>query len=141
MTSVCSTQLAHPCTPVPLYPRTPPPPASLSLSFSPPVLFADAGIYISMLMGQIMSRGGADNLVGAAIGNGCTGTEVGICNFGSPLRAKAVADYYFGGGFYSNKLRAKITAVRRRSVGRSRGFGALHRGSVLLSIFLVSARR
>ena len=46
-----------------------------------------------MLMGQIMTRGGVNNLVGAAIGNGCTGTEVGICNFGGPLRAKAVADY------------------------------------------------
>lgn len=64
-----------------------------------------------MLMDQIMTRGGVDNLVGAAIGNGCTGTDVGICAFGSAFRAKMVADYYFGGGFYSNKLRGKLLAA------------------------------
>ena len=46
-------------------------------------------------------RGGIDNLVGAAIGNGCTGTEAGACAFGSAERTEAVAAFYAGGGFVS----------------------------------------
>jgi carboxypeptidase C (cathepsin A) len=34
-----------------------------------------AGIYMPMLIGQIMEKGGVDNLKGAAIGNGCTGRK------------------------------------------------------------------
>ena len=41
------------------------------------------------------------NLVGAAIGNGCTGTAVGVCDFGSPARTEASVEFYFGGGFFS----------------------------------------
>ena len=53
-----------------------------------------AGIYIPLLMDQIDRRGGIDNLVGAAIGNGCTGTEAGACAFGSAERTEAVAAFY-----------------------------------------------
>jgi len=70
-----------------------------------------AGIYIPMLVEQIMDRGGVDNLVGAAIGNGCTGNKAGICDFGSDLRKAASSDFYFGGGFYSAALHTKLQAA------------------------------
>jgi carboxypeptidase C (cathepsin A) len=70
-----------------------------------------AGIYMSMLMGEIMNRGGVDNLVGAAIGNGCTGNKVGVCAFGGPDRSAAVAQYYYGGGFISKALMGQIQSA------------------------------
>jgi carboxypeptidase C (cathepsin A) len=39
------------------------------------------GIYIPMFMDQIQQRGGVPNLKGAAIGDGCWGTKVGLCAF------------------------------------------------------------
>ena len=66
---------------------------------------------IPMLMSQIMERGGVDNLVGAAIGNGCTGNKAGICDFGGDLRKAASADFYFGGGFFSAGTYAKLKAA------------------------------
>ena len=56
---------------------------SLLLSFYPstkPILATEqgesyAGVYIPMLMDQIDQKGGLPNFVGAAIGNGCWGSD------------------------------------------------------------------
>lgn len=66
-----------------------------------------AGIYIPMTMGQIMKRGGIDNLKGAAIGNGCTGTDPNR-KYGD--RAPYLADLYYGNGLFSKKLYTKLQA-------------------------------
>jgi carboxypeptidase C (cathepsin A) len=66
-----------------------------------------AGIYISMLMGQVMQKGGVPNLKGAAIGNGCTGTKKGAC---SGDRAPYLAELYYGNGLYSSELRKRLLA-------------------------------
>lgn len=63
-----------------------------------------AGIYIPMLMELIMDGGGA-NLKGAAIGNGCWGTKVGMCG-GDGARPRAA--FYWGKGLYSRTLKQSI---------------------------------
>ncbi|RYG68167.1 S10 family peptidase [archaeon] len=69
-----------------------------------------AGIYIPMLMDQLDqdSLGAKVNLIGAAIGNGCWGNSVGTCAFSSPEAQQISADFYFGHGMYSQKLREEI---------------------------------
>ena len=60
-----------------------------------------------MLMGQVMDKGGVDNLKGAAIGNGCTGNKKGAC---TSDRAPYLADLYWGNGLYSAELRKRLLA-------------------------------
>ena len=72
-----------------------------------------AGIYIPMLMDQIdkdVLGSGLNNLVGAAIGNGCWGTTVGTCAHGAEQQ-NINADFFFGHGMYSQPLRETILAA------------------------------
>ena len=66
-----------------------------------------AGIYIPMLMRELEERGTV-NLQGAAIGNGCWGTEVGTCG-GDGARVRAY--FYAGKGLFSKRLEAELLAA------------------------------
>ena len=69
-----------------------------------------AGIYIPMLMEQISENylnASSMNLIGAAVGNGCWGVEVGTCAHGVEQQ-QINADFYYGHGMYSQPLRADI---------------------------------
>ena len=62
------------------------------------------GIYVPMFMDQIDKRGGVPNLKGAAIGDGCWGTKVGMCNFQTGKSAEISAKFYQGHGMYDQVL-------------------------------------
>ena len=54
------------------------------------------GIYIPTFMREIDQRGGVPNFVGAAIGDGCWGTDVGLCAFGSGKSNEIQANFFLG---------------------------------------------
>lgn len=69
-----------------------------------------AGIYIPMLMDQIRSDSLSAKipLVGAAIGNGCIGNDVGTCAF-TPKESFPIAmDFFYGHGMFSQALKHEI---------------------------------
>lgn len=66
------------------------------------------GIYIPMFMNEMDKRGGFPNLKGAAIGDGCWGTSVGMCNFTTGVSKYISAEFYHGHGMYSQTLHSKI---------------------------------
>jgi len=71
-----------------------------------------AGIYIPMMMDQITQNplDAEINLIGAAIGNGCWGNDVGTCAFSSTEAQQISSDFYFGHGMYSQALKKDIDA-------------------------------
>ena len=70
-----------------------------------------AGIYIPTLAEQIMNDAGSKiNLKGMAVGNGCWGSEVGLCAFGKDM-ARIQAEFLYGHGAISKSLRATIVAA------------------------------
>ena len=69
------------------------------------------GIYIPMFMDQIQNRGGVPNLKGAAIGDGCWGTKVGLCAFSSGKAQQIQVEFFQGHGMYSQPLYKRIQAA------------------------------
>jgi len=70
-----------------------------------------AGIYVPTLAEQIMNDGGNKiNLVGMAVGNGCWGSQVGLCAFGKDM-ARIQAEFLYGHGAISKSLRATIAGA------------------------------
>jgi carboxypeptidase C (cathepsin A) len=69
------------------------------------------GIYIPTFMREIMNRGGVDNLKGAAIGDGCWGTKIGMCNFETGVNKRINTEFFQGHGMYSQTLYADIKAA------------------------------
>jgi carboxypeptidase C (cathepsin A) len=69
-----------------------------------------AGVYIPLFMQQIDTRGGIPNFKGAAIGNGCWGTAVGLC--GPSYKASQIhAHTYFGHGMFEQPLWDTMTVA------------------------------
>ena len=66
------------------------------------------GIYVPMFMDQIDKRGGVPNLRGAAIGDGCWGTKVGMCNFQTGKSAEISVKFYQGHGMFDQPLYHQI---------------------------------
>jgi len=66
------------------------------------------GIYIPTFMREIMNRGGVDNLKGAAIGDGCWGTKIGMCNFETGVNKRINAEFFQGHGMCSQTLHADV---------------------------------
>jgi len=54
------------------------------------------GIYIPLFMQEIEKNGGLDNFKGGAIGNGCWGTDVGLCNFNTGKSHQIQMMHFFG---------------------------------------------
>jgi carboxypeptidase C (cathepsin A) len=69
------------------------------------------GIYIPMFMDQMQTRGGFPNLRGAAIGDGCWGTAVGLCAFTSGKSAQIQAEFFAGHGMYDQPLFKRLQKV------------------------------
>ena len=69
------------------------------------------GIYIPMFMDQIQTRGGVPNLKGAAIGDGCWGTKVGLCAFSSGKAQQIQVEFFQGHGMYDQPLYKRINAA------------------------------
>jgi carboxypeptidase C (cathepsin A) len=69
-----------------------------------------AGIYIPMMIDQIRTNplGANINFVGAAIGNGCWGNDVGTCAFTPKESFPISMDFYFGHGMFSQALKQDI---------------------------------
>ena len=66
------------------------------------------GIYIPMFMDQMQTRGGFPNLKGAAIGDGCWGTKVGLCDFSSGKSQQIQVEFFAGHGMYDQPLYQKL---------------------------------
>merc|ERR1711871_1235348 len=67
------------------------------------------GIYIPMFMDEIDRRASPlINLKGAAIGDGCWGTSVGMCNFTTGKSKQISAEFYAGHAMYDQPLYASI---------------------------------
>lgn len=62
------------------------------------------GIYIPMFMDQMQTRGGFPNLKGAAIGDGCWGTQVGLCAFSTGKSAQIQTEFFAGHGMFDQPL-------------------------------------
>lgn len=69
------------------------------------------GIYIPMFMDQIQQRGGVPNLKGAAIGDGCWGTKVGLCAFTTGKSQQIQVEFFQGHGMFDQPLYLKIKEV------------------------------
>ena len=65
------------------------------------------GIYIPMFMDQIDKKGGV-NLKGAAIGDGCWGTQVGTCAFQTGKSQEIAVEFAQGHGMYDQVLYGEI---------------------------------
>lgn len=70
----------------------------------------DAGVYCPTLAEQIMNDpDNKINLVGLAVGNGCWGSKVGLCSFGSDMQ-RIQAQFLYGHGAVSAQLYKEIIA-------------------------------
>ena len=68
------------------------------------------GIYIPTFMREIDERGGVDNLKGAAIGDGCWGTDVGLCAFGTGKSNEIQANFFNGHSMIPPTLFATLSS-------------------------------
>eukprot|EP00039_Didymoeca_costata_P028038 m.19801 g.19801 ORF g.19801 m.19801 type:complete len:487 (-) comp6676_c0_seq2:269-1729(-) len=69
-----------------------------------------AGIYVPTLAEQIMNDANNEiNLVGMAVGNGCWGSQVGLCAFGADM-ARINVQFLYGHGAISATLYKNISA-------------------------------
>jgi hypothetical protein len=68
------------------------------------------GIYIPTFMREIDERGGVDNFKGAAIGDGCWGTDVGLCAFGTGKSNEIQANFFNGHSMIPPTLFATLSS-------------------------------
>ncbi|KAJ1450522.1 peptidase S10, serine carboxypeptidase [Pelagophyceae sp. CCMP2097] len=74
-----------------------------------------AGIYVPTLAEAILQKG--DNYTGAplkgiAVGNGCSGDEIGICAFGKNTQGRSYTTKYFlSSGFIPDSLKADVDSA------------------------------
>mmetsp|Transcript_53615 Transcript_53615/g.126098 ORF Transcript_53615/g.126098 Transcript_53615/m.126098 type:complete len:336 (-) Transcript_53615:173-1180(-) len=66
------------------------------------------GVYIPLFMDQIDKHGGVPNFKGAAIGDGCWGTSVGLCAFGTGKSYEIQAEFFFGHNMYDQPLHTEL---------------------------------
>ena len=94
--------------------RSPPsamaPPAS-SLILEHGLCTSYGGIYIPTFMKIVDDHGGLPNLKGAAIGDGCWGTDVGLCAFSTGKAQEIQVEFFAGHGMYSQTLYSDIHAA------------------------------
>jgi serine carboxypeptidase-like clade 1 len=64
-----------------------------------------AGIYVPTLAWNIHTKPNTLNLKGFMVGNGCTGSKVGVCSF---ERYKYMIEFFYGHGLYSDELHSKL---------------------------------
>ena len=72
-----------------------------------------AGIYVPTLAEAIVAKGSAytgATLKGIAVGNGCSGHEIGTCAFGSPQSRYYQTKYLMSSGFASEPLKDELNA-------------------------------
>jgi len=70
-----------------------------------------AGIYIPMLVEQVMNRSTTINLQGFAIGDGCWGNTVGTCAFSSGDALRISTNFYHGHAMISEALYQQLIAA------------------------------
>eukprot|EP00463_Aulacantha_scolymantha_P002501 TRINITY_DN3247_c0_g1_i1.p2 TRINITY_DN3247_c0_g1~~TRINITY_DN3247_c0_g1_i1.p2 ORF type:complete len:91 (-),score=23.71 TRINITY_DN3247_c0_g1_i1:720-992(-) len=62
-------------------------------------------------MQEIDRNGGLPNFKGGAIGDGCWGTDVGLCAFSSGKSNQIQVEFFFGHSMYSQMTYKKILAA------------------------------
>ena len=66
------------------------------------------GIYLPTMMKIVEEQGGLPNLKGAAIGDGCWGSDVGLCAFQTGKSAEIRAEFFAGHAMYSQTLHSEL---------------------------------
>lgn len=66
------------------------------------------GIYIPLFMQEIEKNGGLPNFKGGAIGDGCWGTDVGLCAFSSGKSNQIQVEFFFGHNMVSQLTYRRI---------------------------------